>query len=53
MLKKQPKNSSKVRIKNICVVSGRTRGILSKFKQSRLSLKRNILKGFFFGYGKI
>jgi small subunit ribosomal protein S14 len=38
-LAKLPRNSSKVRIRNRCQVSGRPRGNYRKFKMSRIALR--------------
>lgn len=46
------KNTSKTRIKNRCVFSGRSRGIVKSFRMSRLMLKSNILRGFVTGIRK-
>lgn len=38
-LAKMPRNSSKVRIRNRCELSGRPRGVYRKFKLSRIALR--------------
>lgn len=38
-LAKLPRNSSKVRIRNRCEISGRPRGVYRKFKLSRIALR--------------
>mgnify|MGYP001604381927 FL=1 len=38
-LNKMPKNSSKVRLRNRCQLTGRSRGFLRKFKLSRLCFR--------------
>jgi len=38
-LAKMPRNSSKVRIRNRCELSGRPRGFYRKFKLSRIALR--------------
>ena len=38
-LAQMPRNSSKVRIKNRCELSGRPRGFYRKFKLSRIALR--------------
>ncbi len=38
-LNKMPKNSSKVRLRNRCIRTGRCRGYLRKFKVSRLCFR--------------
>lgn len=45
-LNKMPKNSSKVRLRNRCKLTGRPRGYLRKFKMSRLCFRENINNGF-------
>ena len=38
-LAKLPRNSAKVRVQNLCEVTGRTRGVYRKFKMSRIALR--------------
>jgi small subunit ribosomal protein S14 len=38
-LNKMPKNSSKIRIRNRCQLTGRARGGLTKFKLSRITFR--------------
>lgn len=38
-LAKLPRNSSKVRVRNRCQLSGRSRGVYRKFKLSRIALR--------------
>ncbi len=38
-LNKLPKNSSKIRVRNRCKVTGRPRGYYRKFQMSRISLR--------------
>ena len=38
-LAKLPRNSSPVRVRNRCEITGRTRGVYRKFKMSRISLR--------------
>ena len=38
-LKKMPKNSAKIRIRNRCEVSGRPHGVYRKLKISRIALR--------------
>lgn len=45
-LNKMPKNSSKIRLRNRCQLTGRPRGYLRKFKMSRLCFRENINNGF-------
>jgi len=40
-----PKNSSEVKIRNRCTLTGRSRGIIKYFKLSRLILRELILDG--------
>ena len=40
-----PRNSSKVRLKNRCILTGRGKAIYSKFKLSRISFRELALKG--------
>jgi len=47
------KNCFKSRIKNYCIISGRSRSIYSKLKVSRIVFKSLSNKGFFFGIKKI
>lgn len=44
-LNKMPKNSSKVRLRNRCQITGRPRGYIRKFKISRLCFRENINNG--------
>ena len=44
-LSRLPKNSSKVRVKNRCLLSGRSRSISRKFKLSRIKFKELALNG--------
>lgn len=46
------KNSSLTRIKNICVLTGRTRSIYRLFKISRLQLRKLASEGFLPGVSK-
>lgn len=39
-LSKLPRNSSKVRIRNRCVITGRSRGIYRDFKMSRIVFRQ-------------
>ena len=38
-LSKLPKNSAKIRIRNRCELTGRTRGVYRKFKLSRIKIR--------------
>jgi|TARA_B110000240_G_C13384334_1_gene403998 small subunit ribosomal protein S14 len=40
-----PKSSSRVRIRNRCFITGRPRGVIRRFKLSRLSFREMALKG--------
>jgi ribosomal protein S14 len=46
------KNCFKSTIKNYCIISGRSRGIYSKLRVSRIVFRRLNNKGFFFGIKK-
>lgn len=48
-----PKNSSKNRINNRCVVTGRPKSVFKQFKLSRISLKQLALNGDIPGVKKI
>lgn len=45
-------NSSSTRIKNICILTGRSRGVYRFFKLSRIQLKKLISEGFLPGVSK-
>lgn len=40
-----PRNASKVRIKNYCVVSGRSKGVYKSFRLSRIKFRELALAG--------
>src|SRR4051812_47983517 len=44
-LQSLPRNSSRVRIRNRCEITGRQRGYLRKFKMSRIALRHYGLRG--------
>ena len=44
-LDRLPKSSSRVRLRNRCFKTGRPRGVISRFKLSRLSFREISLKG--------
>ena len=44
-LSKLPRNSSKVRIKNRCEITGRSHGVYRKLKISRIMLRKLTLEG--------
>ena len=44
-LDKLPKSSSPIRIRNRCFITGRPRGIIGRFKLSRLSFREMALNG--------
>ena len=46
------KNSFKVRVKNFCILSGRSRGVYRKFRVSRIYLRSIGSAGLFFGIKK-
>ncbi len=45
LLDKLPRNSSKVRVRNRCALTGRPRGYMGFFDLSRIELRRLALKG--------
>lgn len=51
-LSKLPRNSSKVRIRNRCVLSGRSRGVYRQFKMSRIMLRHLASDGLLTGVKK-
>jgi small subunit ribosomal protein S14 len=51
-LNKMPRNSSKVRLRNRCKMTGRVRGYLRKFKLSRLAFREMALNGLIPGVTK-
>ncbi len=51
-LSQLPKNSSKIRIKNRCVLTGRSKGVFRYFKLSRIQLRQLTLEGNIPGYSK-
>ena len=52
LLNKMPRNSSPVRLRNRCQMTGRSRGYLRKFKLSRLSFRELALSGYIPGLFK-
>ena len=44
-LSKLPRNSSKIRIKNRCEITGRSHGVYRKLKVSRIALRKLSLEG--------
>ena len=44
-LSKLPKNSSKIRIRNRCEITGRPHGVYRKLKISRIALRKLTLEG--------
>ena len=52
LLNKLPKNSSKVRIKNRCIISGRGKSVYRQFRVSRIVLKKFGLNGIIPGLRK-
>ena len=44
-LDKLPKSSSPIRLRNRCFITGRPRGVISRFKLSRLSFREMALNG--------
>lgn len=51
-LNKMPKNSSRIRLRNRCQFTGRARGVLSKFKLSRLCFREMASQGLIPGVVK-
>lgn len=51
-LTKLPKNSSKVRLNNRCILTGRSRAVFKLFNLSRISLKQLALSGDLAGVKK-
>lgn len=51
-LAKLPRNSSSVRIRNRCVITGRSRGIYRFFKMSRILFRQYASSGFLPGVKK-
>ncbi len=51
-LNKMPRNSSAVRLRNRCQLTGRSRGVLRKFKLSRLCFREMANKGLIPGVFK-
>ena len=47
-----PKNSSAIRLRNRCLITGRARGYLRKFKLSRLSFREYASQGYIPGITK-
>ena len=44
-LSKLPRNSSKIRVKNRCEITGRSHGVYRKLKVSRITLRQLTLQG--------
>lgn len=53
LLTKLPKNSSVTRIKNRCVLTGRSQSVYRKFKLSRIQIKTQLDKNNLTGLKKI
>lgn len=51
-LNKMPRDSSVIRLRNRCSLTGRARGFLRKFKLSRLTFRELALKGMIPGVTK-
>ena len=51
-LAKLPRDSSRVRVRNRCVMTGRPRGYYRKFGLSRIALREEALKGYIPGVTK-
>lgn len=52
LLAKFPKNSYFSQIRNRCIITGRGRGVYSKYKLSRIMLRQEALNGFVPGVRK-
>ena len=52
LLRKIPRNSSLVRVKNRCVITGRSKGVYRAFKVSRVMLRKLVMDGQFPGVKK-
>ncbi len=53
LLSNLPKNSSVTRIKNRCVITGRSQSVYRKFKMSRIQIKTQLSKNNITGLRKI
>jgi small subunit ribosomal protein S14 len=51
-LQKMPRNSTKIRIKNRCVLTGRTHGLVGPFNVSRIKLRELASNGLITGMKK-
>ncbi len=51
-LNKMPRNSSRIRLRNRCLLTGRARGFMRKFKLSRLTFREMALNGLIPGVTK-
>lgn len=51
-LNKLPKNSSPIRLRNRCMLTGRSRGVLRKFRLSRLAFRELASQGYIPGVTK-
>ena len=51
-LQKMPRNSSKIRIKNRCIITGRTHGLVGPFNISRIKLRELVSNGLVPGVKK-
>jgi small subunit ribosomal protein S14 len=51
-LNKMPRDSSKIRLRNRCALTGRARGYMRKFKMSRLTFREFALLGMIPGVTK-
>ena len=45
-LQKLPRNSSSSRVKNRCVITGRSKAVYRDFKLSRIFLRKKVMEGF-------
>lgn len=51
-LNELPRNSSRIRLRNRCMITGRPRGYYRKFKMSRIALREGALFGLLPGVKK-
>jgi ribosomal protein S14 len=52
LLSQLPKNSSPTRIRNLCLFTGRSRGVIRKFRSSRIVFREFASKGLIMGVRK-
>lgn len=51
-LQSLPRNSSSTRVKNRCILSGRSRGVQRDFKMSRIFFRKKAIEGYLPGIKK-